>query len=862
MLVGTFDIVGKLIIHGWAKDTESSSSVKIEIYINDKFIFSLDAINDYVHLKEITNTHGPCGFAFKVPEKAFRAGLNVVRVIAKDQKICLPYLKSPTLDHLPLFITDQDFFEISKIQNIENFIKNISKNDSSLCRHLVPYLENKIDVAPEELDVLFINGLPENMSSYYRVFNIAEMLSKNNFSVFSITVESIELVETKINKIGTIVIFRCPYSTSLQKFIKKEREKGTKIIYDIDDLVFNENVIDQIDGFRRLSSEESVSYLKGVRLYRLMMNECDFVTGSTESLLSNMLEVVPNGSVVPNMLSDEAITITNKAHLAKQKRDDFVIGYYAGTATHQSDFDTVVEPLSKIFKLFPKVNLRIVGDLNVEEFKELTSYKERIQVLPKLTYKEMLYDFRNIDLCIAPLEYDNDFCDAKSELKFFEAAAAGVLVIAAANNTYKKASENGKYCYLASNSMEWFESIKKIVLKRKLIDTNSARLYVIEKYSTSNKKIDLSKIYKKASDIKKYKKITSKIKVNEVLVLIPGYMAGSGGLRKILTFSKFIAQQKDYKCTIYSVSKNILANELQLEVKNNYFDSACVFTDDLSDIQKYKTIICTHWSTADYLSQIKYESNKNILYFIQDYEPYFEPSGYNFLRAEQTYKFGFKHIYFGPWVGKKIKHELGVSGKEIKFPVDQKIYKSNRKIREIVGEFKILVYAKPSQPRRAFNLIVDIFKELSTQKNLSVFMYGDVVDETLFNIPIVNLGPVNSPEDLAKLYCSMDLGITFSTTNPSLVGYEMLACGLPIIDLLIPFSEKNYDGLKSAILLEPQPKLISKEINKIIEYKLYYSQLKIDAVANFKNIVTSETEFCQSVLQEINNISVQKIVNS
>jgi glycosyltransferase involved in cell wall biosynthesis len=40
-----------------------------------------------------------------------------------------------------------------------------------------------------------------------------------------------------------------------------------------------------------------------------------------------------------------------------------------------------------------------------------------------------------------------------------------------------------------------------------------------------------------------------------------------------------------------------------------------------------------------------------------------------------------------------------------------------------------------------------------------------------------------APEELARLYGEATVGVVLSMTNPSLVPTEMLACGLPVVDV-------------------------------------------------------------------------------
>jgi len=62
-----------------------------------------------------------------------------------------------------------------------------------------------------------------------------------------------------------------------------------------------------------------------------------------------------------------------------------------------------------------------------------------------------------------PLEIGNPFCEARSELKFFEAAIMKVPTIAAATQTYRGAIEDGVTGFLAENELEWTEKLGRLI---------------------------------------------------------------------------------------------------------------------------------------------------------------------------------------------------------------------------------------------------------------------------------------------------------------------------------------------------------------------------------------------------------------
>jgi glycosyltransferase involved in cell wall biosynthesis len=86
------------------------------------------------------------------------------------------------------------------------------------------------------------------------------------------------------------------------------------------------------------------------------------------------------------------------------------------------------------------------------------------------------------------------------------------------------------------------------------------------------------------------------------------------------------------------------------------------------------------------------------------------------------------------------------------------------------------------------------------------------------DFPVTFLKVVPTLEGLSDLYSSADLGMAFSTTNPSLVPYEMMACGLPVVDLDRPGNEINYDNRRDiAVLVDPRPEIMAKQVVALLD---------------------------------------------
>ena len=120
---------------------------------------------------------------------------------------------------------------------------------------------------------------------------------------------------------------------------------------------------------------------------------------------------------------------------APSERPDGVevrLGYMSGTATHQRDFAVAVPALCRILEEQAAVRLRVVGALDLREFPALAAFGDRVAQRPLVSWEALQAEIAAVDVCLAPLEVGNPFCEAKSELKWIEAGAAGVPTVASA----------------------------------------------------------------------------------------------------------------------------------------------------------------------------------------------------------------------------------------------------------------------------------------------------------------------------------------------------------------------------------------------------------------------------------------------
>ncbi|MFV0342349.1 MAG: hypothetical protein ACK5JH_05565 [Anaerocolumna sp.] len=232
---------------------------------------------------------------------------------------------------------------------------------------------------------------------------------------------------------------------------------------------------------------------------------------------------------------------------------------------------------------------------------------------------------------------------------------------------------------------------------------------------------------------------------------------------------------------------------------------------------KADVVIASSWDTVAFAKKIPGYK----MYFIQDYEPYFYPFGELFLLAQKTYEQGLHMVSLGPWNKEMVEMHCNINSPMdyVEFPYEKKEYPDHK--RDYLSykkrkEFVLAVYLKyygKRLPSITQYLLKQVKEEFAKDGiNLVIKYFGE--DKSFQTVAGENLGMLNKG-DLLKLYKKADFGMVASMSNISLVPYEMLATGLPLIEfedgtfpyffpkdsaILIGLSYKDlYRKLKNAI---------------------------------------------------------------
>ncbi|WP_292034937.1 MULTISPECIES: glycosyltransferase [unclassified Brevundimonas] len=294
--------------------------------------------------------------------------------------------------------------------------------------------------------------------------------------------------------------------------------------------------------------------------------------------------------------------------------------------------------------------------------------------------------------------------------------------------------------------------------------------------------------------------------------IVPGLIIGGGGHRNIIRCAYHL-EKLGHRVSLHFIDSADSGEVVREQVREHFypFDGHVGLLGE--DLPPSDIVFATHWTTVAHAERFS-DRIGEIVYFVQDFEPYFYSMGSEYVMAENTYRKGYYAVTSGIWCEHFLRNAYGGEADHFQFPIDREIYFNRSAVRR---KDRVIFFAKPEMPRRCYELGVQALRALhKLRPDIEIVFFGSSHQRPV-DFPVLQLGMLPGPHDLAKLYNEATVGLAFSTTNPSLVPYEMMACGLPVVDLARPGNETNYDnGFDLARLVDPDPLKMAQEIAAFI----------------------------------------------
>ena len=271
-----------------------------------------------------------------------------------------------------------------------------------------------------------------------------------------------------------LVMWRTPLNDQTRVAVEAAQRGRARLVFDLDDLMIEPDLArhDLLDALRTERVTETQARGHYTRM-REMVEQATFCTASTNELARSMRRHCKPTLVVPNGFDEATLRRSRSAVRARRQAPDdglLRLGYAAGSRTHQRDFAQCVEAVGRILRERPHCRLVLFYShidtfpvLDPGEFPALTGLELQIEWRATVPLDTMPDEMARFDVNLAPLEAGNPFCEAKSELKFFEAALVDVPTITAPTGPFRRAIDDGRTGCLAATSDAWYAALARLL---------------------------------------------------------------------------------------------------------------------------------------------------------------------------------------------------------------------------------------------------------------------------------------------------------------------------------------------------------------------------------------------------------------
>jgi len=279
---------------------------------------------------------------------------------------------------------------------------------------------------------------------------------------------------------------------------------------------------------------------------------------------------------------------------------------------------------------------------------------------------------------------------------------------------------------------------------------------------------------------------------------IPTFNTGSGGHNIIFQLVQRL-ERMGHTCSLwvhdlFEHRPNDGAAVLRREIRQHFAPVAAPVFREFDAWYGADVVVATGWQTV--YPVLELTGCRARAYLVNDHESEFFATSVESEWAERTYSLGLYGIAGSPWLRDLYVNRYGGVAGSFQYGVDHDVYAPRPLERR---RDTIVAYARAVTPRRAVALSQLALAELQRRRpGVRIVLFGDrsPLDAAF---PYEHAG-VAGHEQLAWLYSQATVGLSLSLTNYSLVPQEMLACGLPCIDLDRP-SARSVFGADGPVAL-------------------------------------------------------------
>lgn len=248
-----------------------------------------------------------------------------------------------------------------------------------------------------------------------------------------------------------VVVCQQPYGEAGKTLINEMKNKGAKVLYEIDDFIHGVRKIEH-HRFKKTYNK------KFVKSHEECMKMCDGLICSTEFLADQYKKYNPTTYICKVGID------TMRYEVKFPPRQHINIGWAGGTG-HDQAVIPMLRSIIPVMKTFQNVGFVSIGEEYAQALKGI--FDHRVLSVPWVAIENVPFALTNIDIMIAP-GHESKYFKSKSDLRWLESSAVGIPTIASPQ-IYHDIKDN-----LTGYLYEDGEQLKKI-LYRLLQNDNERR---------------------------------------------------------------------------------------------------------------------------------------------------------------------------------------------------------------------------------------------------------------------------------------------------------------------------------------------------------------------------------------------------